>query len=157
LNPAVVDRGVEDHGDAVAVLPFDPVRRTALLVRILRAPAFLSAGRPELLECPAGIMEEPIRRRPRRENTRLSAARTGWLRSVRPRSLQSLLGPLGQALIAIRDLKRRAFGFGIGHLVGMQASFSGAIAPMLSLALANFEQAHRLRGTRNIGSFSTIS
>jgi hypothetical protein len=27
----------------------------------------------------------------------------------------------------------------------------------LSLALANFEQAHRLRGTRNIGSFSTIA
>jgi hypothetical protein len=27
----------------------------------------------------------------------------------------------------------------------------------LSLALANFERAHRLRGTRNIGSFSTIS
>jgi nudix-type nucleoside diphosphatase (YffH/AdpP family) len=54
----VVDREVEDHGDAVAVLPFDPVRRTALLVRILRAPAFLSAGRSELLECPAGIIEE---------------------------------------------------------------------------------------------------
>jgi hypothetical protein len=32
----VVDREVEDHGNAVAVLPFDPVRRTALLVRILR-------------------------------------------------------------------------------------------------------------------------
>ena len=29
--------------------------------------------------------------------------------------------------------------------------------PTLSLALANFEWAHRLRGTRNIGSFSTIS
>ena len=27
----------------------------------------------------------------------------------------------------------------------------------LSLTLANFEVAHRLRGTRNIGSFSTIS
>jgi hypothetical protein len=31
------------------------------------------------------------------------------------------------------------------------------IAQQLSLALANFEQAHGLRGTRNIGSFSTIS
>jgi len=28
---------------------------------------------------------------------------------------------------------------------------------VLSLTLANFERAHRLRGTRNIGSFSTIS
>jgi hypothetical protein len=54
----VVDREVEDHGDAVAVLPFDPVRRGALLVRILRVPAFLAAGRTVLLECPAGIMEE---------------------------------------------------------------------------------------------------
>jgi hypothetical protein len=49
---------VEDHGDAVTVLPFDPVRHTALLVRILRVPALLSAGRSELLERPAGIMEE---------------------------------------------------------------------------------------------------
>jgi hypothetical protein len=54
----VVDREVEDHGNGVAVLPFDPVRRTALLVRILRAPVFLSTGRTELLECPAGLMEE---------------------------------------------------------------------------------------------------
>src|ERR1700683_1621912 len=40
--------------------------------------------------------------------------------------------------------------------------FSGNFSPALteadlSLALANFERAHRLRGTRNIGSFSTIS
>ena len=70
----VVDREVEDHGDAVAVLPFDPVHRT-VLVRILRAPAFLSAGRTELLECPAGIMEEADpAQTARRENTRLSAA-----------------------------------------------------------------------------------
>jgi hypothetical protein len=54
----VVDHEVEDHGNAVAVLPFDPVRRTALLVRILRAPAFLGTGRAALLECPAGLMEE---------------------------------------------------------------------------------------------------
>jgi hypothetical protein len=40
----VIQREVEDHGNAVAVLPFDPVRRTALLVRGLRAPALLSAG-----------------------------------------------------------------------------------------------------------------
>jgi 8-oxo-dGTP pyrophosphatase MutT (NUDIX family) len=43
----VVDREVEDHGDAVAVLPFDPLRRTALLVRVLSAPAFLSGGLTE--------------------------------------------------------------------------------------------------------------
>jgi hypothetical protein len=44
----IIQREVEDHGNAVAVLPFDPVRRTALLIRGLRAPALLSAGRTEL-------------------------------------------------------------------------------------------------------------
>jgi nudix-type nucleoside diphosphatase (YffH/AdpP family) len=54
----VVDREVEDHGDAVAVLPYDPVRRTAMLVRILRTPALLRTGRSALLECPAGLRDE---------------------------------------------------------------------------------------------------
>jgi nudix-type nucleoside diphosphatase (YffH/AdpP family) len=54
----VIQREVEDHGNAVAVLPFDLVRRTALLVRGLRAPALLSAGRTGILECPAGLIEE---------------------------------------------------------------------------------------------------
>jgi nudix-type nucleoside diphosphatase (YffH/AdpP family) len=54
----VVDREVEDHGDAVAVLPYDPVRRTVMLVRILRTPALLRAGRATVLECPAGLLDE---------------------------------------------------------------------------------------------------
>jgi 8-oxo-dGTP pyrophosphatase MutT (NUDIX family) len=54
----VIEREVEDHGNAVAALPFDPHRRTALMVRVLRAPALVSAGRAALLECPAGIIEE---------------------------------------------------------------------------------------------------
>ena len=54
----VVDREVEDHGDAVAVLPYDPVRRTLMLVRIVRTPALLRAGRAALLECPAGLLDE---------------------------------------------------------------------------------------------------
>jgi nudix-type nucleoside diphosphatase (YffH/AdpP family) len=54
----VVNREVEDHGDAVAVLPYDPVRRTVMLVRILRTPALLRADRATLLECPAGLLEE---------------------------------------------------------------------------------------------------
>jgi nudix-type nucleoside diphosphatase (YffH/AdpP family) len=48
----------KDHGNAVAVLPYDPVRRTLMLVRVLRAPALLRAGRPTLLESPAGLLEE---------------------------------------------------------------------------------------------------
>jgi nudix-type nucleoside diphosphatase (YffH/AdpP family) len=54
----VVHREVEDHGDAVAVLPYDPVRRTVMLVRILRTPALVRAGRAALLECPAGLLDE---------------------------------------------------------------------------------------------------
>jgi len=51
-------REVEDHGRAVAVLPYDPVRRTALLIRLLRAPVLMEAGGQDLLEAPAGLVEE---------------------------------------------------------------------------------------------------
>ena len=36
-----IEREIKDHGDAVAVLPYDPERREALLVRQLRAPALV--------------------------------------------------------------------------------------------------------------------
>ena len=52
-----VKREVEDHGDAVAILPYDPKRRTALLVRGFRAPA-LYRGAPSLLvEAAAGLID----------------------------------------------------------------------------------------------------
>jgi len=53
---AVVERFVEDHGHAVCVLPYDPVRRVALMVRQLRAPVRL-AGEDEFPDPPAGILE----------------------------------------------------------------------------------------------------
>ncbi len=52
-----IDREIEDHGVAVAVLPYDPVRRIALLVRQLRAPALFAAGRTDMLEAPAGCLD----------------------------------------------------------------------------------------------------
>jgi nudix-type nucleoside diphosphatase (YffH/AdpP family) len=52
-----VQREVEDHGRAAAVLPYDPARRTALMVRVLRAPVLLAAGAPDLLEAPAGMVD----------------------------------------------------------------------------------------------------
>jgi nudix-type nucleoside diphosphatase (YffH/AdpP family) len=55
-NDSEFDREVEDHGRAVAVLPYDPESGTVLLVRLLRAPPLLTAGVPELLEAPAGLM-----------------------------------------------------------------------------------------------------
>lgn len=53
-----VEREIEDHGGAVAVLPYDPVGRTALLVRQLRnGPLLAGAAEPRLLEAPAGLID----------------------------------------------------------------------------------------------------
>ncbi|MFI4997657.1 MAG: NUDIX domain-containing protein [Hyphomicrobiales bacterium] len=52
------EREIEDRGRAAAVLPYDPIRRTALLVRLLRAPALYAEGLSELLEAPAGMVED---------------------------------------------------------------------------------------------------
>lgn len=66
-NGNEVERELEDHGRAVGVLPYDPERRVALLVRQPRVgPA--SVGETEFLhECPAGRLaaedpEEEVRR-----------------------------------------------------------------------------------------------
>lgn len=53
-----LQREVEDHGDAVAVLPYDPERRVALLVRQLRAPILFAGGPAATLEAPAGQLDE---------------------------------------------------------------------------------------------------
>lgn len=54
----VMRREVEDHGAAVGVLPYDPDRRVALLVRQFRAAVFQAGGEPEMLEAPAGLLNE---------------------------------------------------------------------------------------------------
>jgi nudix-type nucleoside diphosphatase (YffH/AdpP family) len=53
-----IRREIEDHGRAVCVLPYDPDRRTAILVRQFRAPVALSEGREHLLEAVAGTLED---------------------------------------------------------------------------------------------------
>jgi nudix-type nucleoside diphosphatase (YffH/AdpP family) len=53
-----MDREMEDHGAAVAVLPYDPERRVAILVRQFRAPVLHAGGMPDLLEAPAGMLDE---------------------------------------------------------------------------------------------------
>ncbi|MGD9657266.1 MAG: NUDIX domain-containing protein [Methylocystis sp.] len=50
-------RDVEDHGCAAAVLPYDPLRKTALLVEQLRAPQLLAVGETHSLEAIAGLVE----------------------------------------------------------------------------------------------------
>ena len=53
----VVKREIEDHGNAVCVLPYDPVRRTAIVVRQFRTPILYVGGDPMLIEAIAGLAE----------------------------------------------------------------------------------------------------
>jgi nudix-type nucleoside diphosphatase (YffH/AdpP family) len=50
-------REIEHHGHAAAVLPYDPGRRTALLVSLPRAPVIWADGPPELMEVIAGMID----------------------------------------------------------------------------------------------------
>lgn len=55
----MMKREIEDHGPAAAVLPYDPVRRTGIVVRQFRA-ALLHAGADEtaIFESPSGLLDE---------------------------------------------------------------------------------------------------
>ena len=55
------ERLMEDHGSGICVLPYDPTRKVATLVRQFRAPVCAKAERTDLLEAPAGLTdgEEP--------------------------------------------------------------------------------------------------
>lgn len=81
---AEVERAVEDHGSAAAVLPYDVERRCALLVRLLRpGPLVAGAEEPFLLEAPAGMIEaEPADAAARREVLEETGARLGDLEAV---------------------------------------------------------------------------
>jgi nudix-type nucleoside diphosphatase (YffH/AdpP family) len=57
-NGGSMDREVLELSPAVALLPYDAARRTAILVRQFRAPVFHAAGVPSLLEVPAGMLDE---------------------------------------------------------------------------------------------------
>ena len=50
-------REVERHGDSVAVLPYDPDRRVALVARQFRAPVFAMTGGTDLEEACAGMID----------------------------------------------------------------------------------------------------
>jgi nudix-type nucleoside diphosphatase (YffH/AdpP family) len=51
-------REIEHHGRAACVLPYDPERKTALMINLPRAPVIWAGGPPELLEAPAGLVED---------------------------------------------------------------------------------------------------
>src|ERR1700730_16448217 len=54
---AEVSREVERHGDAAAVLPYDVERRSALVVRLFRAPVLVASGEEMSEEACAGMIE----------------------------------------------------------------------------------------------------
>jgi nudix-type nucleoside diphosphatase (YffH/AdpP family) len=59
----IIKREIEDHGNAACVLPYDPVRKTAVLVRQERAAVVFAGGTEMLIEPPAGLIdpgEDPL-------------------------------------------------------------------------------------------------
>ena len=54
---AVVDRQLDDHGDAACVLPYDSRRRVALMARMARPGPMFSGEDPVLLEACAGLID----------------------------------------------------------------------------------------------------
>jgi nudix-type nucleoside diphosphatase (YffH/AdpP family) len=78
---AEVERHLEDHGAAVAVLPYDPVRRVAMLVSMPRAPV-IDAGEPPLLEAIAGNITHDADESARREAKEEGGVRLEMLQPV---------------------------------------------------------------------------
>src|SRR6201996_1969384 len=54
----IIMREIEDHGEAICVLPYHPIRKTAILVRQPRAPVFYAAKQPQTIEAIAGVIED---------------------------------------------------------------------------------------------------
>ena len=52
------ERLMEDHGPGVCVMPVDRERKVATMVRQFRAPVAVTSGETELLECPAGLVDD---------------------------------------------------------------------------------------------------
>jgi nudix-type nucleoside diphosphatase (YffH/AdpP family) len=77
-------RQIEDHGDAVAVLPYDAARRMALLVSQARVGPLYRGLDPQVLEAAAGIVEPGEEAAPalRREALEELGVRLGALEPV---------------------------------------------------------------------------
>jgi nudix-type nucleoside diphosphatase (YffH/AdpP family) len=74
-------RHVVDMKRAVSLLPYDPDRRTALLVSMPRTPVML-AGLPDMLEAIAGVLEDEPADCARREALEEAGVRLGDLHHI---------------------------------------------------------------------------
>ena len=54
----VTTREIENHGNAACVLPYDPARRVAMVIRQFRAPPLHAGGVATLIEAPAGLIDQ---------------------------------------------------------------------------------------------------
>jgi nudix-type nucleoside diphosphatase (YffH/AdpP family) len=71
----IADRQIDDHGMSVAVLPYDADRKVATLVRQPRTSALFASGHAEVLEAPAGRLDQP--ENPKGEAAREAREETG--------------------------------------------------------------------------------
>lgn len=79
----VMRREVIEQGRAACVLPYDPDRRKALLVRQLRAPVYVTDGSETMLEAIAGMLDgEAAQDTARREALEEAGLRLGTLETV---------------------------------------------------------------------------
>ncbi len=81
---AVVSRQIEAHGEVAVVLPYDPIRRKALLVRLLRVPPLYAQGLQAITEAPAGLLDpgETAEAAARREAMEETGVQLGQLEAV---------------------------------------------------------------------------
>ena len=75
------ERHVVEMGRAVAVLPYDPVRRVALVVSMPRAPVTM-AGLPDMIEAVAGLIEDEPVECARREALEEAGVRLGVMTHI---------------------------------------------------------------------------
>ena len=81
---------IETHGRAAAVLPYDPLRRQAVLVRQLRLPQALDGDDPMSLEIVAGLLDvagegpEATARREAHEEAGLELGALDCIAATRP-------------------------------------------------------------------------
>jgi hypothetical protein len=109
IDAEQIEREVEDHGRAVAVLPYDPERHVVLLAQQLRVPILLADCNTELLEAAAGMVDAE-----RPDETAAREASEGARRefeTVRaccgsmdvPRRLHRVYGPLSCPILGCRQ------------------------------------------------------